>query len=114
MKNKFAILNALMSVVILFAILFQSLHNYEHLLKQITEKKCFHKHVFDKEITHQHKHFDKCFVCEFAFSSFITSNIQSFSFNNDSNFFKKDSYFLQESNDFFSGISYSLRGPPTV
>lgn len=114
MKKKFVIINILMSIVILFAILFQSFHSYEHLVNQITEKKCLHKHVSDKEITHQHKHFDKCFVCEFAFSSYISSNTQSFSFSNDSYFFKNDSYFLKESNVYFSGISYSLRGPPIV
>ena len=114
MKKKFVIINALMSIVILFAILFQSVHSYEHLVKQITEKKCLHKYVSNKEITHQHKHLDKCFVCEFSFSSYIYSNIQSFSFSNDLYIFKNDSYFLKESTPYFSGISYSLRGPPAV
>lgn len=114
MKKKFVLINALMSIVILFAILFQSFHSYEHLVNQITEKKCLHKHVSDKEITHQHKHFDKCFVCEFAFSSYISSNIQSFSFPNDFYVFRKDFYSTKESNLYFSGISYSLRGPPIV
>ena len=101
-----------MSVVILFAILFQSLHSYEHLVKKITEQKCEHKHVSDKQITHQHQDFDKCFVCEFAFSSFISSEIKSFSFLNDSYFYKSDSCFIKELNHYFSGISYALRGPP--
>ena len=114
MKKFLVNTNAFMAVVILFAILFQSLHSYEHLVKEIITKKCLHKHVSSKQITHQHTKFDKCFVCEFAFSSFITSNIQSFSYCNDSNFYKNDSCFLTESNDFFSGISYSLRGPPIV
>ncbi len=112
MKKKFVIINALMSIVILFAILFQSVHSYEHLVKQITEKKCLHKYVSNKEITHQHKHLDKCFVCEFAFSSYISNKIQSFSFLNDLYFYKIDSYSFKDSISFFTGISYSLRGPP--
>jgi hypothetical protein len=112
MKNKFVITNALMSIVILFAILFQSLHSFEHLIKELTEKKCLHKHVSDKEITHQHKDFDKCFVCEFAFSSYLPNKLQSFNFSNDIISYKIDSYFLKDSIYFFSGISYSLRGPP--
>ncbi len=114
MKKKFVIINALMSVVILFAILFQSLHSFEHLTKELTEKKCLHKHNSDKQITHKHKDFDKCFVCEFAFSSYIPNKIQSFSFSNDFNFHKLDSCFLIESSHYYSGISYSLRGPPIV
>ena len=113
MKNKFIIINALMSVVILFAILFQSVHSYEHLLKELTEKKCLHKHDSEKEITHNHK-FEKCFVCEFAFSSYISTNSSSFSFSNEVIIHKKPSFYYTNPNSFFTGISYSLRGPPQV
>ena len=114
MKKKFVIVNAFMSVVILFAIFFQSVHSYEHLAKELSEKKCFHKHSSDKEITHQHKDFDKCFVCEFSFSGYIKTNLKSFSFINGLNFYKNQSYFLKTSSSYFSGISYSLCGPPIV
>ena len=112
MKKKFVIINSLMSVVILFAILFQSVHSFEHLTKELTERKCLHKHVSDKQITHQHQDFDKCFVCEFAFSSYISNKIQSFTFLNDFNFNKIGSYSFKDSVSFFTGISYLLRGPP--
>jgi archaellum component FlaF (FlaF/FlaG flagellin family) len=75
MKKKFEIINALMSVVILFAILFQSVHSYEHLVKHLSEKKCLHKRVSSQEITHQHHNSNHCFVCEFGFSTFITSAV---------------------------------------
>ncbi len=114
MKKRHQIINSLMSVVILFAILFQSLHSYEHLVKEISEKKCEHKHISDQQITHQHQDFDKCFVCEFAFSSYISNKIQSFSISNDSFFHKIDSFSFKDSISFFKGISYSLRGPPIV
>ena len=114
MKKKFVIINALMSVVILFAIFFQSVHSYEHLVKKISEKKCLHKHVADKEITHRHNDFDKCFVCEFSFSSYINADFKSFLFQNDFQFYKNPIYFFRTSNSYFSGICYSLRGPPAV
>ena len=103
-----------MSVVILFAILFQSIHSFEHLTKQLTEKKCLHKHTSIADITHEHKVFDKCFTCEFAFSSFISTSIQSFVFANGLCLYNGNSYFLKESVHYYSGISYSLRGPPIV
>ena len=46
MKKKFVIINAFMSVVILFAIFFQSLHSYEHLAKELSEKKCVCGNIF--------------------------------------------------------------------
>ncbi len=114
MKNKFVIINALISVVILFSILFQSAHSYEHLIKQLSEKKCLHEHRYNFEVTHEHQDFDKCFVCEFVFSSNVLQNLNSFSFSNDAEIFKKESYFLTEFVPYFTGISYSLRGPPTI
>jgi hypothetical protein len=114
MKKHFIILNSIMSVIILFSILFQSLHNVEHLIKKITETKCEHQYRSDKEITHPHNNIDKCFVCEFAFSSCIGSHLESFTLFNSSKIFKKDSTFLKQSICYFIGISYSLRGPPRI
>lgn len=112
MKNKFVLINSLMSVVILFAILFQSMHSFEHLTKQLTEKKCLHKHVSDKQITHQHKILKQCFVCEFAFSSFIDTNTKTFLLTSIEVFFKQVSFYNNNSITCFNGISYPLRGPP--
>lgn len=114
MKRRFTILNFFMSFVILFAILSQSVHSFEHLAKELTEKKCLHKHNSSKEITHQHSKLHKCFVCEFSFSSYISLDLQTIYFVNHSNLFENKSFYLKESTDFFSGIPYLLRGPPTI
>lgn len=94
---------------VLFAILFQSLHSYEHFLgeeisvvQQDSNRKDLHQN--------DHNH-EKCFVCEFTFSSFLASAKPSFSFFSE---FVKVPYQFQtpETAPFFSGSSFSLRGPP--
>jgi hypothetical protein len=101
-----------MSVIILFAILFQSVHSYEHLTKELTEKKCIHKHNSNKEITHEHKSFEHCFVCDFSFSNFISSN--SFYYNYQKIVFISESSFTdsKQITYYFKGRLFSLRAPP--
>jgi phosphopantetheinyl transferase (holo-ACP synthase) len=42
-------------MTVLFSILFQSLHTYEHFAKQFAEKECHQKEYYgEPEITHQH------------------------------------------------------------
>jgi hypothetical protein len=111
MKKKIAILNFVLSAAVLFAMLFQSFHSYEHLAKQLSEKHCAHEHHSKAEITHQHHGAEHCFVCEFNFSSFVAPEI--FSFESYSSH-KEIPYFHAsvETPASFSGSTYSLRGPP--
>ncbi len=112
-KNKF-ILSFSLVITVLFSILFQSIHSYEHLLKQISEKHCDHKYnVSGTEITHQHHHVDHCDVCHFALSSYITPI--NFSYNLYS-ISREIPYFFNENETIisFSGSLYSLRGPPVI
>lgn len=104
-------MNVVLSAAVLFGMLFQSLHSYEHLAKQLSEKHCIHEHHTNAEITHEHHGAEHCFICEFNFSTFTTSEIFTF------NFFtphKEIPYFYAsaESPQRFSGSLYSLRGPP--
>jgi len=112
MKNKFAIINFCLMITVLFSMLFQSLHTYEHVAKQLSQKQCHHKYnVTGTEITHQHHKLDYCYVCEFALGSYITpkdcSNQLYFGI-------EEIPYFLTVSETVisFSGSLYSLRGPP--
>lgn len=114
MKKKFVIINCLLSVVVLFSILFQSVHSFEHLVKQLSEKKCHHKPILAFDITHEHKHFDDCFVCEFALGFYVDYDLKKISFSKNSPIYKNDSFHYEGSNYYFTGISYSLRGPPFV
>jgi hypothetical protein len=111
MKNRFAIINLGFAIAVLFSILFQSFHSFEHLEKQLSEKQCHHRYHSDSEITHQHHNFDHCYVCEFTFSNFISPvtffHEPQLSTTAIPYFFTKT-----QTRQFFSGSSYSLRGPP--
>jgi hypothetical protein len=98
---------------VLFSMLFQYVHSYEHLAKQLSEKNCDHKYTSSQEITHQHHNFDNCFVCSFTVSTFISSDIALFEFKKTTipsgySFFKS-----REITQFFKGSLFALRAPPS-
>lgn len=95
---------------VLFAILFQTLHSYEHFLG---EEISFHQHDSNQKDLHQNDHnHEKCFVCEFTFSSFLANEKPSFTFL--SAFVKVPYQFPFSVNPtVYSGSSFSLRGPPS-
>ena len=114
MKKRQVIINFSLTIAVLFSILFQSFHSYEHLSKQLSEKVCHHKYNHHKtEINHQHKGFDHCFLCEFTLSSFIATDISVFEYKSvlfsSVNFL----YFSNENIQFFKGSLFSLRAPPS-
>lgn len=99
-------------VTVLFSILFQSVHTYEHLAQQLSEKHCDHKYnVSGTEITHQHHKAEHCDLCHFVFGNYISP--KDFSYQLYSNI-EEIPYFFTESEMFisFSGSLYYLRGPP--
>lgn len=113
MKKKIVIVNSFLMFAVLFAMLFQSIHSYEHLVKQLSEKECHHKYVSSKEITHQHHGFEHCFVCDFTLSSFVSSGISHFEFKHIS---LPSSHFIFKSREitqFFAGSLFALRAPPS-
>lgn len=113
-KKKSVILSSLLMFAVLFSILFQSIHSYEHLAKQLSQKQCHHKYTNDStEITHQHHNFDHCFVCEFTLNSFVASDISSFEFKKITipsgyTFFRSRAI-----TQFFKGSLFALRAPPS-
>ena len=114
MKKKFVIVNSLLAVVVLFCMLFQYVHTYEHLAKQLSEKECTHKHKSNHEITHQHHNVEHCLVCHFSTSSFVASNIDHFefqkiTFSTEYSFFKS-----KDITQFFKGSLFALRAPPMI
>ena len=96
-------------VTVLFAILFQSLHSYEHILE---DKATFTHLDSSKKDVHANDHnHEKCFVCEFTFSSFVGTEFTSFQFKQSFEAIAY-SFFYNETPSFFSGSQSSLRGPP--
>lgn len=97
---------------VLFAILFQYVHSYEHFAKQFSEKKCYHKYNSSKEITHQHHNYDRCFVCDFTVSNFISSDIAHFEFKKTTIPSKYSFFKSKEIAQYFKGSLFALRAPP--
>lgn len=102
-----------MSFTVLFTMLFQTIHSYEHVYKQLTEEHCEHNDTAHKhQITHFHAIDNTCHVCHFAFSNYIPNTFSAINFNKliteTSNVF----FYTQTSVAFFKGSLFALRGPP--
>jgi hypothetical protein len=114
MKKKFVIVNSFLALAVLLAMLLQSVHSYEHLVQQLSEKECHHKYTSSQEITHQHHNFENCFACNFTISSFISSDKHHFNFEKIS---IPSGFFFFNSKDitqFFKGSLFALRAPPKI
>lgn len=112
MKKKFIIINVLLSMAVLFSILLQSVHYYEHHSEQITTKHS-HQHSKNKtEINNDHSISEKCFTCDFSFSSFTTADFYVFQFHKNIPVKTCISFFTPQSSSFFKGSFFSLRAPP--
>ncbi|WP_281309551.1 hypothetical protein [Flavobacterium flavigenum] len=112
MKRRQLITGFSLGLMVLFSILFQSIHSYEHISQQLSEKKCHHNYNdANGEITHQHHNDDSCFICNFSFGSYIAPENFIFQFFNNH---QEIPYFFgfSESIISFSGSLYALRGPP--
>jgi hypothetical protein len=92
--------------------LFQSVHSYEHLAQQLSEKKCHHRYSSKQEITHQHHNIDHCFVCTFKMSSFVASTFNCFKFQNTTITSGYTFFESKEIAQFFKGSLFALRAPP--
>lgn len=102
-----------MGLVVLLAILFQSFDAMSHLKKQFSEKQCHHKYALNKtEVGHVHEILDQCFVCEFAFSSFISPSKITYTSQKVEIVTQYFSYYSKELTQFFRGSLFALRAPP--
>lgn len=115
MKKKIILINLFMSLTVLFAMLFQTIHSYEHVYKQLTEKYCHHQYVEgQKQITHSHTVDTNCHVCHFAFSTFIPNRFQALSFYKVTIETSSVSFYAKDASTFFKGSLFSLRAPPAL
>ncbi len=112
MKKIQGLISGLLIVAVVFTLLFQSVHSYEHLSQQLSEKKCHHSYRFRSEITHSHHSYDHCFVCEFTPSHSLSTavsffEIQQFYFASKFTFLYYKSFVIQ-----YKGSLFALRAPP--
>lgn len=98
-------------IAVLFSILFQSVHSYEHFLdgKTTIASQSIDDGTTKVQIL-DHNH-EKCFVCEFTLSNFIATEFLTFDVQVP---FKAVAYNFAtvEAVEFFSGSLFSHRGPP--
>jgi hypothetical protein len=115
MKKKIVLINLFASVTVLFAMLFQTLHSYEHVYKQLTEKHCNHQSVDgQKQITHSHSVDSNCHICHFAFSTFIPNTFPTLSFHKVNLETCYVFFYTKPTSAFFKGSLFALRAPPSV
>jgi hypothetical protein len=115
MIKKHIIINVLLSMAVLFSILFQAIHAYEHHSQQLTEKHCQQHYSKNKtELTHEQSIAEKCFTCDFNFSAFTPIAFYVFSFHKNNLVVHSPLYFSHTHSSFFNGSLFSLRAPPAV
>lgn len=114
MKKKI-IISVLLSVTVLFSILGQAIHSYDHHSKLLSEKKCQHDLSKNKnEITHSHTLFEKCMICDFNFNLYTTPDFYSITFDRNNAIAQSILLCSQKQSSFFRGCLFSLRAPPTT
>lgn len=114
MKKKISIFSFVLTFTVLFSMLFESLHKYEHIAAQLAEIQCVHKKNSTTEITHQHHNFDFCVVCAHKLSTFTFSFNTAFDLVFLDHYSKSTDFRSKEITQFFKGSLFSLRGPPIV
>ena len=114
MKKKYTVISLFFGLLVMFALLLQSMHSIHHLEEAFVEKKCHHDYSkSNAEITHSHHHFDHCFVCEFTFSTAVNTAFFSFEYKNPEVATSYSFFHSREITQFFKGSRFALRAPPT-
>jgi hypothetical protein len=102
-----------MSVTVLFAMLLQTLHSYEHIYSQIHEKHCGHKYTpGQKQITHNHNVENNCSICHFEFSTFVSNTFHTYTFQKANVPATQEFIYSPKISAFFKGCLFALRAPP--
>lgn len=115
MKQKFAIINFVLSVTVLFSVLFQSIHSYVHHSQTAIEEIIIQKKSENKsEITNAHSITLHCAACDFHFSCFTSAEYYVYRFCKTIVVKSLTSAVTVQHSPFFIGSLFSLRGPPTL
>jgi hypothetical protein len=114
MKKKSVLISLVFGLAILFAIVLQFAHTFNHLEKELTTKECHHKYTKNQtEFTHAHHNLDHCFVCEFTFSTCIKSDFFTFTFKKVEIPVSYSYFYSREITQSFRGSLFALRAPPS-
>jgi len=108
------ILSLFFGLAVLFAIVLQSAHAFNHLEKELSTKECHHKYAKNKtEFTHAHHNNDHCFVCEFTFSTSLKSDFLALHFKKIEIPVSYSFFYSKEITQSFRGSLFALRAPPS-
>lgn len=115
MKNKFAIFNVALMLVVLFTTSYQSLHIVNHAKTDFATPKYFsglHQYDLNHE-NHFHVNADEddCEICTFNFSFFVAPQVFFFPLPQPPLTIPYQ-YHVQVTPQFFAGSLFSHRGPP--
>jgi hypothetical protein len=113
MNKNYSLQSFLLGLLVLAAILIQSVHSFHHLEEDFSKPKCHHHYAKNQtQLTHSHE-VDHCFVCEFAFSNFNSNPTFNFECKKENNVYSYSNFYAKEITTFFKGSLFSLRGPPS-
>lgn len=114
MIKKSVLISLFFGLAVLFAIVLQSAHTFNHLEQELTTKECHHKYAKNQtELTHSHHNLDHCFVCEFTFSTSIKSDFYTFIFKKVEIPVSYSYFYSKEITQSFRGSLFALRAPPS-
>ena len=114
MNKKRVLISLFFGLAVLFAIVLQSVHTFNHLEQELTTKVCHHKYAKNQtEFTHAHHNLDHCFVCEFTFSTSIKSDFFTFTFKKGEIPVSYSYFYSREITQSFRGSLFALRAPPS-
>lgn len=115
MKRRIVVVNFIASFAVLCAMLFQTVHSYEHFFKQLSERPCqHHSSANQKQITHSHSTDTNCHVCHFSFSTFIPNAFQAVIFQKIQVETIPVFIYTKSVSTFFKGSLFALRAPPAL
>ena len=113
MKQKYASISFFFSLVLLAAILLQSIHSLHHLEQFISKVHCHHQYAQNKtEINHTHQDFDHCYACEFSLSNCTSFTVTTFDFQKKEISTGYTFSYSKQITQSFSGALFALRAPP--
>lgn len=114
MIKKSSLVSFAFGLAVLFAIVLQSTHSFVHLEKELSKKQCPHNYAKNRsQFTHAHHNLERCFVCEFVFSTSIKSDSFSFTFKKVVVPVSHSYFYSKEIAQSFRGSLFALRAPPS-
>jgi hypothetical protein len=101
-----------LALIVLIAILIQSLHTFHHALEAFSKRKCHHRvSNFKTQLTHDHR-IDHCFTCEFVLFTSHFATPFTIVFYHPKTYLTKTYLINSQIHTFFKGSLFALRAPP--